>query len=166
MVPALTTKRKTGLLIKVLMVIFTKKVYVHPLSINQSISQSVSQSVSFTHGGDLQTTKYTMKPTKKTYLIQYDLKQTVKGYSLKSDSHLPKKLCISLTESPLKMMKNAFYFILKKLFSFLRYLNFCQEFLVMQEKRLDQKEKDNFKIMTSQPGLQTTDNEIWPINRI
>ena len=25
--------------------------------------------VSFTHGGDLQTIKYTMKPTKKTYLI-------------------------------------------------------------------------------------------------
>ena len=36
---------------------------------------------------------------------------------LKSDSHLPKKfLFIRFNESPLKMMKNAFYFILKALF--------------------------------------------------
>ena len=36
---------------------------------------------------------------------------------LKSDSHLPKKICvICLIESPLKLMKNAFYFILKALF--------------------------------------------------
>ena len=36
---------------------------------------------------------------------------------LKPHSHLPKKICvICLIESPLKMMKNAFYFILKALF--------------------------------------------------
>ena len=35
---------------------------------------------------------------------------------LKSDSHLPKKFVICLIESPLKMMKNAFYFNLKALF--------------------------------------------------
>ena len=36
---------------------------------------------------------------------------------LKSDSHRPKKSCvICLIESPLKLMKNAFYFILKVLF--------------------------------------------------
>ena len=34
--------------------------------------------------------------------------------TLKSDSHLPKKfLFIYFNESPLKMMENAFYFILK-----------------------------------------------------
>ena len=33
-------------------------------------------------------------------------------------------------ESPLKMMENAFYFILK-LFWFSRYLNFCLDILVM-----------------------------------
>ena len=44
---------------------------------------------------------------------------------LKSDSHIPKKICvICLTERPLKMMKNAFHFILKapfviKIFKFL-----------------------------------------------
>ena len=31
---------------------------------------------------------------------------------LKSDSHLPKKIFICLIESPLKIMKNTFYFIL------------------------------------------------------
>ena len=37
--------------------------------------------------------------------------------SLKSDSHLPNKIIIIyFNESPLKMMKNAFYFILKALF--------------------------------------------------
>ena len=45
--------------------------------------------------------------------------------SLKSDSHLPNKIIIIyFNESPLKMMKNAFYFILKielsfKIFKFL-----------------------------------------------
>ena len=44
---------------------------------------------------------------------------------LKSDSHLPKKIIfICFNESPLKMMKKAFYFILKarfvlKIFKFL-----------------------------------------------
>ena len=35
-------------------------------------------------------------------------------FKKKSNSHLPKKLCY-LIESPLKTMKNAFYFILKAL---------------------------------------------------
>ena len=40
-----------------------------------------------------------------------------KFYQLKSDSHLPKQNCvICFIESPLPMMKNAFYFILKTLF--------------------------------------------------
>ena len=38
-------------------------------------------------------------------------------FLFKSDSHLPNKICfICFNESPLKMMKNAFYFILKALF--------------------------------------------------
>ena len=36
---------------------------------------------------------------------------------LKSDCHLPKIFCfISFIESPLKMVKNTFYFIVKALF--------------------------------------------------
>ena len=46
---------------------------------------------------------------------------------LKSDSHLPKNCIIRFIESPLKIMKNAFYFILKtffvlKIFQFLSWL--------------------------------------------
>ena len=53
------------------------------------------------------------------------------NFSLKSDSHLPKKiLFIGFNESLSKMIKNAFYFILKALFVS-RYLNFCLDFLVM-----------------------------------
>ena len=36
---------------------------------------------------------------------------------LKSDPHLPKKIVLfAFSESPLKLMKDAFYFILKALF--------------------------------------------------
>ena len=50
-----------------------------------------------------------------------DLKESSKlnelKENLKSNYHLPKKNCvICLIGSPLKMMKNAFYFILKALF--------------------------------------------------
>ena len=39
------------------------------------------------------------------------------------------------------MMKHSFYFI----FSFSRYLYFCLDFLVMQKRWLDYKDKINFK---------------------
>ena len=39
------------------------------------------------------------------------------------------------TESPLKMMKNPFYFTLKKLFSFSKYLNFCLDFFCSCRKK-------------------------------
>ena len=48
--------------------------------------------------------------------------------SLKSDYHLPKKkkICfICFKDSPLKMMKNAFYFILKALLVLKIFINFC-----------------------------------------
>ena len=62
-----------------------------------------------------------------------------------SDSHLPKKSFIWINENHLKMMKNAFY-LFQKLLSISRQLYFCFDFLVMQKKRLDQKEKIDFKI--------------------
>ena len=57
--------------------------------------------------------------------VLYDGKAASK--CLKSGSHLPKKYFICFNESPLKMMKNAFYFILKvffvfKIFKFLSWL--------------------------------------------
>ena len=39
-----------------------------------------------------------------------------------------------------------FFISSQKLFSFSRYLNFCLDFLVMQKKRLDQKDNYNFEI--------------------
>ena len=52
-------------------------------------------------------------------LLSYEVTMTPKKQNLKSYSHLPKKfLFICFNESPLKMMKNAFYFILKALFVF------------------------------------------------
>ena len=49
-----------------------------------------------------------------TYPIQF----ITSNNSLKSDCHLPKKyFFVCVTESPLKMIKNAFYFILKTLFT-------------------------------------------------
>ena len=74
---------------------------------------------------------------------------------LKSDSHLPKKIFVFalMIDSPSKMMKNDFYFILIALF-FSRCLNFCLVFLGMQKKWLDQKDKVISKFMTSQPGSQ------------
>ena len=52
---------------------------------------------------------------------------------LKSDCHLPKKLLFASLKA-LKLMKNAFYFILKA-FSFSRYLSFCHDFSVILEKK-------------------------------
>ena len=73
-------------------------------------------------------------------------------YQLKSDSHLPKKASIiCLIESPLKIMKIAFYFILKAVFV-LMVLNFSHDILV---GRLTS------QFMTSQPGLQTIATHIF-----
>ena len=43
------------------------------------------------------------------------------------------------------MMKNDFYLMLK-IFSFLRYIDFCPDFLVMQQKWLNNKARLNSKI--------------------
>ena len=47
---------------------------------------------------------------------RYNVKTRDFPVLLKSNSHLPKKIFICFNESPLKMMKNAFYFIVKALF--------------------------------------------------
>ena len=55
------------------------------------------------------------------------------------------------TESPLKMMKNAFYFTSKAL-SVLKKLNFCFDFLAMCQKGLIKKIRLISNFMTSKPG--------------
>ena len=54
------------------------------------------------------------------------------------------------TESPLKMMENAFYFTLKALFV-LKILSFCLDFLVMYQNGLIKKTRLISNFMTSQP---------------
>ena len=59
-----------------------------------------------------------LKSPRRTIFLLASLNKLSKK-ELKSDSHLPKKfLFICFNESPLKMMKNAFYFILKAPFVF------------------------------------------------
>ena len=55
------------------------------------------------------------------------------------------------TESPLKMMRNAFYFTSKALFV-LKIFKFWSSLFGHVSQRLDQKDKVNFKFITSQPG--------------
>ena len=74
--------------------------------------------------------------------------------SLKSDSHLPKNSFICFNESPLKVMKNAFYFILKallvlKIFKFLYWL-----FGHVKKPGLIRKIRLLSKVMTPQPGYK------------
>ena len=57
-------------------------------------------------------------------------------------------------ESPLKMMKNAFYFTIKALFV-IKMLKFCLDLLIMYKKGLIRKIRLTSKFMTSQPGKQT-----------
>ena len=57
-------------------------------------------------------------------------------WSAKLDSYFPKKIVLCFNESPLEMMKNAFYFILKGLF-FIKIFKCCLDFLAMYKKRLD-----------------------------
>ena len=56
------------------------------------------------------------------------------------------------TESPLKMMRNSFYFTLKA--RFLLKLSFCLDFLVLYKNGLIQKIRLISKFMTSHPGQQ------------
>ena len=55
-----------------------------------------------------------------------------KNHLLKSGSHLPKIFAL-FTSMPYKIMKN---FILKALFLFSRYLNFCPDFFFIYKKQL------------------------------
>ena len=84
------------------------------------------------------------------------------------------------TESPLKMMKNAFYFTLKPLFV-LKIFKFLSSIFGHVEKRLDLIDKVNFKIYdvttretnncnthTAQylKNKRQSDSEIWSVNTI
>ena len=81
---------------------------------------------------------------------------------LKSDSHLPKNCVVCLIESPLEMMKNTFYFILKALFV-LNIFKFLSRFFWSCTKNdLIWKIRLTSTFMTSKPGLQTIATQILP----
>ena len=84
------------------------------------------------------------------------------------------------TKSPLKMIKNAFYLIFK-LFTFLRYLIFFPGFFGHVAKRNDKKATVNFKIydvMNWETNIynahiaqyrkkyRQSDKKIWSVNRM
>ena len=77
-------------------------------------------------------------------------------WKLKTDSHLPKIICFTcFDESPLKIMKNAFYFILKALFS-LKLFRFLSWILGhIKENGLIRNIRLISEFMTSQTGQQT-----------
>ena len=81
---------------------------------------------------------------------------------LQSDSHLPKKLFLFFWMKPFfKKMKNAIYFILKVL-SFLSYLHFCPNLLVMQKNVLIRKLRLILNFMTLQRQQQIITMHILP----
>ena len=72
---------------------------------------------------------------------------------LKLDSHLPKKiLSICFNESPLKMMKNDFYFILNAFFILKIFKFFVVKFWSCRRNGLIRKIRLISKFVTSQPG--------------
>ena len=72
---------------------------------------------------------------------------------LKLDSHLPNQFFLCFNESPLKLVKNAFYFILKALFV-LKIFRFLLTFWACIPNSLIRKVRLILKFMTSQPGQQ------------
>ena len=76
----------------------------------------------------------------------YNFKVKKISSSLKEDSCLPKEFCfICFNASSLKMMKNAFYFILKALF-IVKMFKFLSSLFNHAKKQLDWKYNVNFKI--------------------
>ena len=66
------------------------------------------------------------------------------------------------TESPLKLMKSAFYFA-SKAFPLSRYLSFCLDFFVLYQNGLVKKIRLISNFLTSQTGKQTFAIHILPI---
>ena len=83
-----------------------------------------------------------------------------------------KEVIICFNASPLKIMKNAFYFMIKALFV-LGIFAFVLTFWLCRKTVLNQKPKVNFKIYEQTTIIhilsisqEAKDNDIWPFNRI
>ena len=88
-------------------------------------------------------------------------------FAIESDSHLPKKICVTyVIERPLKMIKNGFYFFLKalfvlKIFKFLRYLRYMLNFNFL-EKDLGQVSPSYFVFDFSSKTFPILYSIKWP----
>ena len=85
-------------------------------------------------------------------LTLFDLSEMIflNNFQLKLFCSTPAKILSNVkqflaTKSPLKMIKNIFYFTLKALL-ILKIFNFLSSIFVNAEKRLDSKDKVNFKV--------------------
>ena len=101
---------------------------------------------------------------------------TYLGFTLKSTLTFQTKNSVYVSEGSLKMMKNAFYFILKALFV-CKIFKFLSWLFGHIKKRLDEKDKVNFKshdvatwsktiTILILPNITQSVNEIWSVNRI
>ena len=88
----------------------------------------------------------------KSKLTFADYSQTVGGGYLKSDSHFPRIIFICFNESLLKVMKNAFYFMLKALFILKIFKIFVWTYWSYRRNGLIRKIKLISKYLASQPG--------------
>ena len=68
----------------------------------------------------------------------------------------------SATESPLKIIKNAFFYLTLKALFFLKYLHFCLDVLFMQKNGLVRKIRLISNFMRSQTGKQIITIHILP----
>ena len=104
--------------------------------------------------------------TKTSFFTCLSLSQ--QSISLKTDSHLPKNFCFTcFNDSPSKMMKNAFYFILKALFALKMFTFLSWLFGHVEKNGLIRKIRLILKLMPSQPGSQTiTIHVLLNISRI
>ena len=89
-------------------------------------------------------------------LLQKPEEETQNRFSvltgLKSDSHLPKKFVLKGNKYPLKIMKNACYFILKTPFVLKIFKIFVLTFRSFRKNGLIRKIRKDSKFMMSQPG--------------
>ena len=97
-----------------------------------------------------------------TYKIRHINMHCVLRNFLKSDSHLPKKVVLYGLMKAFKMMKNAFYSILKALFILKIFKFLSWRFGHVEKNGLIRKISLVSKFMTSQPGKQTIIIHILP----
>ena len=105
---------------------------------------------------------YSSSCMSKTNYVYWDYDNTSMIYIKVWPSSSKKNCVICLIKSPLKMMKNTFYFLLKALFVLKIFKFFVTTFRLCRKNDLIRKITLTSKFITSQPGLQTIAKHILP----